>query len=149
MPEDLTLNQLVKIAIDAGIKIDFWDRIQQECGGASVNQSYVILITNSVFMTSRNKKCAEQKELVVDHGCELPTVQEYATLCVLTNKTFQKCLYRQGQAPCTYARSSTHVGGNPVVVGGATLVHLGVYGNSFDYESFGAGGRRIFRAIGL
>jgi len=148
MPEDLTLSLLVKIATDAGINIEFgWDAIQQEFGDVTVKQSYVILITNSVFMKSKNKSFAEHKELVVGHGCQMPTLQEYTALCVLTNKTFKKCLY--AQYPRTLGRSSTCIGRFPLLVGGSTPVSLRLSSfHGFDDQDLGAGGRRAFRAIG-
>jgi hypothetical protein len=143
MRKGLTLNQLVAIAAKAGMTVEiFWDKIVQELGDVPVEQTYVILITNSVFKESRNKSYALQKDLVGEHGCEMPTVQEYVALCVFTNIFFQKCLY--GQNPWTYGRTSTQFEGFPLIVGGSAPARLSVYNSDFGYEHCGAGGQRKF-----
>jgi predicted NAD-dependent protein-ADP-ribosyltransferase YbiA (DUF1768 family) len=144
MTKGTTLNQLIEVAKGAGLTVDLlWDRIIPALGDVPVDQTYSILITNSVFLNSRNKAYNLQKILVEGHGCVMPTVQEYVALCVYTNKVFKKCLY--GQNPWTYGRSSTHVGTIPLVVGGSAPAGLDVnYGSSFGFESSGAGGQRKF-----
>jgi hypothetical protein len=143
MCKGLTLNQLFAIAKQAGIKVSVWDEIVKELGDVPVEQTYVILITNSVFNESRRKIYDQQKELVSEHGCEMPTVQEYVALCVFTNKFFQKCLY--GQNPWTFGRSSTHVKSYPLVVGGFAPASLCVRTLfEFTHENYGAGGQRKF-----
>lgn len=150
MPQDLTANQLVQIAKDAGITIAARPGCLQEHGDIKIEQAYVVLITNSVFMNSRNKNVDEQKTLLTGYGCEMPTLQEYITVCVLTNKTFKKCLY--GQSPWTYGRSSTCLEGGPFIVGASHLTRLAINSATpedeerfhFDKETCGAGGQRKF-----
>jgi hypothetical protein len=143
MRKGLTLNQLVAIAAKAGMDVKIhWNKIVKELGDVPVEQTYVILITNSVFNESRRKSYDQQKELVGAHGCEMPTVQEYVALCVFTNKVFQKCLY--GQNPLTYGRTSTQVEGDPLIFGGSAPARLCVHNFVFVHESVGAGGQRKF-----
>ena len=142
MTKGTTLNQLIEIAKGEGMTVNIWDRITEELGDVAVEQTYGILITNSVFMNSRNKAFTLQKTLVEGHGCEMPTVQEYVALCVYTFKVFKKCLY--GQNPWTFGRSSTHVGNDPLVVGGSAPARLYVYDDNFPHEINGAGGQRKF-----
>jgi hypothetical protein len=145
MRKGLTLNQLVAIAAEKGMTVDIvWDRILQEQGDVPVEQTYVILITNNVFVDSRSKDYASQRDIVIGYGCEMPTVQEYVALCVFTNKCFQKYLY--GGNPLTFGRTSTHVGSHSLIVGGASAPGrlLGVYRSHWDNESKGVGGRRKF-----
>ena len=148
MPKGLTLNQLVAIAAEKGITVNVeWDQILPNQGNISVEQTYVILITDSIFRASRSKTYAQQQAVVAGHGCVMPTVQEYVALCVFTNKAFQKCLYRQGDAqnPWTYGRSSTHVDNYPLIVGGSDPARVDVYhyeNRGFVLEGDGVGGRR-------
>ena len=136
---------MVVIAREKGITVSVpWEQILQEHGNISVEQTYRILITNSVFKESRRTPFAQQQKLVDRHGCVIPTVQEYLALCVFTNKVFQKCLYRagNGQTPWTYGRSSTHVENYPLIVGGSAPARVDVHDDSFDAEDCGVGGRR-------
>ena len=144
MTKGTTLNQLEEIAKGEGITVDvLWDRIVPTLGDVAVEQTYGILITNNVFLNSRNKAFNSQKTLVEGDGCEMPTVQEYVALCVYTNKVFKKCLY--GQNPWTFGRSSTHVGNYPLVVGGSAPARLRVHNPAtLTMRSFGAGGQRKF-----
>jgi predicted NAD-dependent protein-ADP-ribosyltransferase YbiA (DUF1768 family) len=144
MTKGTTLNQLIEIAKGEGMDVEvLWDRIIPELGHVPVEQTYGILITNSVFMNSRAKTFDLQKPLVEGHGCVMPTVQEYVALCVYTNKVFKKCLY--GQNPWAYGRTSTHVENSPLVVGGSVPAHLSIRSSRYDVfgrEDYGAGGQR-------
>jgi hypothetical protein len=140
MPKGLTLNRLVKIAAQEGMRMDFtFGRILKELGDVPVEQTYVILITNSIFKGSQYKNYALHKECAAGHGCELPTVQEYVALCVFTSKVFKKYVY--GQKPLSYGRSSTHVAGISLVVGGSYPARLNV-SLGLEPGHSGAGGRR-------
>lgn len=140
-----TLNKLIEIAAQEGMTVDIlWNRIIEELGDVPVEQTYRILVTNNVFMESRNKDYKSQEVIVEGHGCVMPMVQEYVALCVFTSKIFKKCLYRQN--PLTYGRSSTHVQGDPLVVGGSAPGRLSVRIPHYDFgnESRGAGGQWKF-----
>ena len=144
MVKGTTLNQLVAIAEGLGMQVDFqWDRIIPVLGDVPIRQSYVILITNSVFVNSREKCYTLQKKLVQGHGCLMPTVQEYVALCVYTDKVFHDFLYGNSN-PRTLARSSTQVDHNPLVVGDSApgVLNVGYRGNFFYSEECGAGGKR-------
>ena len=145
MPKGLTLNQLAAIATAKGITVDVWDELLQEHGNVPVEQTYVIVITDSVFRISRSKIYAQQQELVARHRCVMPTVQEYVAHCVFTNIVYQKCIYRQDdeQTLWTYGRSSTHVQGFPLAVGcsGPARVDFDL-SLGFGAGVFGVGGQR-------
>jgi hypothetical protein len=143
MREGLTLRELVKMAAEKGITVDILgDKILEEIGDISIGQTYGVLITNNVFKDSRSKSYADQEKLVRGAGCEMPTVQESVALCFLT-QILGICLY--GQNPRTYGRTSTHVGGYPLVVGGSAPSRLDVSPEiGFDDEDCGAGCRRKF-----
>jgi predicted NAD-dependent protein-ADP-ribosyltransferase YbiA (DUF1768 family) len=143
MAKGTTLNQLIKIAKGEGMTIDVLiDRIIEEHGAVPVEQTYGILITNSVFMNSRNKEYNIQAMLVEEHGCVMPTVQEYVALCVYTNKVFKKCLFGRNQV--TYGGSSTHVGNYPLVVGGSGIGRFSISDSHIALGCNGAGGQRKF-----
>jgi hypothetical protein len=144
MPKGTTLNQLIQIAKAEGMTVHvLWDSIIQELGDVPVEQTYGILITNSVFSNSRSKAVNLQNKLVRRRGCQMPTVQEYIALLVFTYKAFKKCLY--GHNPSTFARSSTRVEDSPLVVGDLTSTARFYLGSSnFSDESRGAGGQRKF-----
>jgi hypothetical protein len=147
LPKGLTVNQLMQIGKEAGITMAARPGCLEEHGDIEVEQVYVVLITNSVFMKSRNKCTDAHNALVIEHKCELPTLQEYITLCVFTNKIFKKSLY--GQSPWTYGRSSTCLKGDAFVVGASSLERLSFNNPSdsdhrFNKEDCGAGGRRKF-----
>ena len=111
-----TLNKLIEIAAQERMQATIIDvAIIQEFGNVPVEQTHAILITNNVFKDSRNKAYKAQEILAKEHGCQMPTGQEYVALCVLTKKIFQKCLY--GHNPPTYGRSSSHVKSIPLAVG--------------------------------
>jgi hypothetical protein len=141
MAKGLTLNQLVAIAAEKGIIMNFrLGPILQQVGDVPVEQTYVILITNSVFKESRDKSYYLQEKLVRRHRCQMPTVQEYVALCIFTSKCFKKCLY--GRDPLTYGRSSTYAAGFFLAVGGSASGGLDVKNFHEVKEDFGAGGRR-------
>lgn len=143
MTRGLTLNQLVKIAMQKGMVIEFpGGKLLQNLGDIPVEQTYRILITNSVFINSRYMSYDVQKDLVSTHGCEMPTLQEYVALCVLTNTHFSQCLY--GKNPYTYGRSSTHHENRFLTVGGCALFTLYVDNDRLNSLSHGAGGKRKF-----
>jgi hypothetical protein len=143
MTKGTTLNQLIEIAKGEGMIVDVqWDRIIEELGDVPVEQTYGILITNNVFLNSRDNNVYSQEMLVKGHGCEMPTVQEYVALCVFTNKVFKKSLY--GQSPWTNGRSSMIVGNYPLSVGGSTSARLEINYGHFDNEDTGSGGQRKF-----
>jgi hypothetical protein len=143
MTKGTTLNQLIAIAKGEGMEVVVgWDPVIEKLGDVPVEQTYDILITNSVFINSRDNEFNLQKELVEGHGCKMPTVQEYVALCVFTNKVFKKCLY--GQNPMTFGRSSTHGANYPLVIGGSTSAILNIRNTCFDIRSYGAGGQRKF-----
>jgi hypothetical protein len=151
MTKGTTLNQLVEIAKGLGMTVDLsWGSIKPTLGDVPVEQTYGILITNNVFLQSRNKpfknlverdKAFNIKEtLVKGHRCEMPTVQEYVALWIYTNKVFSKCLY--GPSPATYGWSSTHIENYPLVVGGSTPKRLNIDSMRFSFAFGGAGGKR-------
>ena len=141
MTKGLTLNQLVVIAEKARIKVSVPDEISIELGDVPVEHTYRIVITNNVFINSRVKSYDKQQELVLEIGCEMPTVQEYVALCIFTKVIFNICLY--GRTPLTYGRSSTHVWGYPLVVVGRTPARLDLNAHHpVGHEDCGAGGRR-------
>jgi predicted NAD-dependent protein-ADP-ribosyltransferase YbiA (DUF1768 family) len=151
MTKGTTLNQLIEIAKGEGMTVEvLWDRIIPELGDVPIEQTYGILITNSVFKYSRQIDYSTQKILVEGQGCEMPTVQEYVALCVFTNKVFKKCLY--GKNPRTYGRSSTHIGEFPLIVGfsfiaqneGVASTRLFVRHSRYDHDDRGAGGQKKF-----
>jgi hypothetical protein len=120
-------------------------------GVVAVEESYRILITNSVFNKSRNTNYDSQVILVEGYGCKMPAVQEYVALCVYTYKAFKKCLY--GHDPITYGRSSTNEKSWPMVVGNfnhaiprlAAPAGFSIYPDLLYYkgaEAVGAGGQR-------
>lgn len=138
-----TLNKLTKIAWEEGMQVIVpWNAIIEELGDVPVEQTYTILITNNVFIDSRNKNYKAQEILAEEHGCQMPTGQEYVALCVFAKKIFQKCLY--GQNPLTYGHSSTHVQGFPLAVGGPAPGRLCVCSFNFDSEYLGVGGKWKF-----
>jgi hypothetical protein len=140
MEKGLTLNQLVEIGANEMTVDVGWDQILQEVGDVPVAQTYVVLISNNVFKQSRKRNYALQAKCLAKHGCEMPTVQEYVALCVFTYKSFKKSLY--GDSPMTFGRSSTYVGGCPLIIGGSSREHLSVYDSHYSPLSLGAGGRR-------
>ncbi len=116
MTKDLALNRLKAIGKDSRIDVHFsWSGISIELGDVRVEHTYRVLITNNVIINSRNKSYDKQDELLVEIGCEMPTVQEYAALCIFTKLIFKKCLY--GENPRTFGRSSTKVVGYSSFVG--------------------------------
>jgi len=92
--------------------------ILTELGEDAVEESYVVLITNNVFINSRSKFYLEQCELVRDeHQCQLPTALEYMGLIVLTRKIYNQSLYWRD--PWSGGRSSTVFKEFPLLVGGS------------------------------
>lgn len=138
-----TLNKLIEIAAQEGIRVVIpWNAISEELGDVPIEQTYTILITNNVFMDTRNKTHKSQEVIVKGHGCVMPTGQEYVALCVFMQKIFQKCIY--GQNPWTHGRSSTHVQKIPLSVGGSAPGSLCVRRSNFGHECHGAGGQWKF-----
>ena len=143
MCEGLTLRELVTMAAKKGITVDIWfGKILEEIGDIPIMQTYGVLITNNVFKNSRSKRYADQEELCFEIGCEMPTVQEYVALCALTQQMYEECLY--GQDPVTYGRSSTHVEGFPLVVGGSVPSQFLVRASRMFFEHHGVGGCQKF-----
>ena len=146
-----TLNKLIEIAAQEGMQVLVpWNAIIEELGDVPVEETSIILITNSVFMGTREENYNSQNTLVEGHGCQMPMGREHVALCVFAKKIFQKCLYgKNGQNLPTYGRSSTHVQGIPLVVGGfdhrgRLSVNDNVSFDSIDDETFGAGGQLKF-----
>ena len=146
MTKGLTLKQLVAIAEAKGIAVNLVrDEILREHGNVAVEQTYIIVITDSVFKKSRSKTYAQQQALVGGHKCVMPIVQEQVAHWVFTNIVFRKCLYSQsnGQILWTYGRSSTRVGNYSLVVGGSAPARVDVFRDyGLDDEVIGVGGRR-------
>jgi hypothetical protein len=113
-------------------------------GEDAVEETYVVLITNNVFINSRSKPYWEQCAFARDeHQCELPTALEYIGLIVLTRKIYNQCLY--GENPWTFGRSSTVFEVFPLVVGGSDRSYFDVcFTDCYGEEEDGAGGRRKF-----
>jgi hypothetical protein len=135
-------NQKLNQRLDKINRLVDWKPLEARLSRIPVEQTYRILVTNTVFMGSRNKNYKSQERIVEGHGCVMPIVQEYVALCVFTSKIFKKCLY--GQNPLTSGRSSTHLQGFPLVVGGSAPARLCVSPYYFDSKNDGAGGRRKF-----
>jgi hypothetical protein len=147
MTKGTTLNQLIAIAKGDGMSVGvLWHPTIEELGDVPAEQTYGILITNSVFFKSRLLHCDKQEILVKGHGCMMPTVQEYVALCVFTNKVFKKCLYGQNPSTSerTYGRSSTRVGISCFVVGRSARDCLNVSYYRSAHENHGAGAQRKF-----
>ncbi len=143
LPEDLTLRQIVKIAKGQGIEVEIhWSRILQDIGDVAIKQAFPCMLANNVFKDSRNKNYDEQCVLVRGHGCELPTVEQYIIQIVLIQKISNQSLCLFGEYPLTYGRSSTHVQGFLLVVGGSAPGRLGVLDFGWGRGTSGAGGRR-------
>jgi hypothetical protein len=137
-----TLNQVLKIAKEAGIDVDIRDLLVEQFGDLPVLQTEGALVTNHVFNNSRNKSYEAQAELVKEFKCELPRLLEATALCVFTQSDFKRCLY--GKDPWTFTRCFERVSTWLLVVGGSAPSRLGVSYSSFDDEDDGAGGRRKF-----
>ena len=141
MTKGLTLNQLVAIAAKARITVHFGcNGILKELGDVPVEHTYRVVITNNVFINSRNKSYEVLLKDVLEIGCEMPPVQEYVALCIYTQKIFNLCLY--GQDRWKYGRSSTHVKKCPLAVGFSAPSCLVVDIQSRDLGRHGAGGHR-------
>jgi hypothetical protein len=141
MPKGLTLRKIVTIAAENGIPVNIrWSQILREIGDISIEEAYVILMTNNVFEKSRNDWNHERFCSAL--RCKMPSALEYVVLCVFTELMFGESLY--GRDPLTYGRSSTCVRGYPVLVGGSSptarlRVGTGGFCNRWYY---GVGGRR-------
>jgi predicted NAD-dependent protein-ADP-ribosyltransferase YbiA (DUF1768 family) len=141
MREGLTLRELVNIAADNGITVkgpcveisinEFLKRL----GDIPIRQTYKVLITNNVFKNSGSKSHREQKKLVREVGCEMPTIQEYVALCVFAQMIFKECLYGG-----THGRSSTLLEGYPLQIGDFTPSELHIDTSGYDLAWYGAGG---------
>ena len=142
----LNLNQMIEIAAKEGMKVRIWnDQILIEQGTASIQQTCIIMIANNVFKDTRDKRYAAQKDLIeTKHGFELPAMLDSVTLCVLTRIKTKGAICLFGQNPLTYGRTSTHVEGHPLSVGGSAPARLLVSDGIVDGEIFGAGARRKF-----
>lgn len=94
MRKGLSYNQLVKIAADQGMDVTSLSTEFPELAELPVEQTYRVLITNSIFIGTQREEGGhfERKSVVEKHGCEVPTIQEYVALCVFTNIFFNKCL---------------------------------------------------------
>ncbi len=139
MIKDDNLKMLIEIATQDGMQIKVDDDIIEELGDVPVKQTDTILITNSVFIGTRDKDYKSQESLAEGHGCQIPTGQAYVALCVFTQKILQNCLYgKNGQNLPTYGHSSTsyHVLEIPIIlaVGGSIPGQL-----SIDDDDFGSG----------
>ncbi len=144
LSEDLTLRQIVQIALGQGIEVKIYgDQVLLEIGDVAIKQVFPCMLANNVFKDSRKKNYDEQCVLVRGHGCELPTVEQYIIQIVLINKISNQSLCLFGENPLTYGRSSTRVLGFPLIVGGSASGRPVVRSSSFfGYECYGVGGRR-------
>jgi hypothetical protein len=141
MTKGTTYKQLKEIAGGEGMTFQvLLKRITAELGDVAVEKSYRILISNNVLLGSRDKDYNPQKTFVAGLGCEMPTIQEYLALCVHTFKVFKKCLY--GETPWTLGCSSTHIGGNPVLMGACRPEQLVIDDSIQGNAETGAGGTR-------
>lgn len=142
MCKGITLINLVKIAGDIGIKIKFIvDTILERLGDESTLQTYRVLVTNNIFLSSRYQTRQTHVRNAVMKDCELPTLREYVTLCVFAKKVFNKNLYPD------FGRSSTQMDCYDVIVGNFHSDELEV--DTIPYfccqQNHGAGGRKTTR----
>lgn len=142
LSEDLTLNQIVENAKAQGIAAVFLNsEILSEIGDVPIKLAFPCMLANNVFKDSRKENYDAQCDRVRRHGCELPTAEQYIIPIVLKNKISGQCLF--GQEPMTYGRSSTVIGGRPVIIGGtATADFLVDTDSGYDAECYGVGARR-------
>jgi len=145
LPDGITLREIVEIARNQGITIHFsWTEILTEIGDVAIAQVFPCMLANNIFKDSRNKNFDDQLVLMMEHGCKLPTVEQYIMHIVLIQKISNQCLF--GVSPLTYGRTITICQDLALVIGSSSRGSLFASGSSDDceYESVGAGGSRKF-----
>ena len=97
IPRGLTFTKLVALAEspkqgNSG-RIVFWDRFQQEFGEIPVDETYRIVISNSLLWSSSSPNDHLAQGLVTGHEGNIPRVLEVSTLSILTNMVFSTRLF--------------------------------------------------------
>ncbi len=125
-----------------------WNKISEELDNVPEEDTGPEMISNAPVTETRSKTDAAQETRVRDEvGFDgKPSLIQYLALLIATQKELKICLY--GEKPLTYGRTSTQVGGSPLVVGSSAPGRLSVISRDWDNESRGAGGRRKLYAIG-
>ena len=161
-PKGCSLNTLLLIAREQGVPIKHvWDRASTELGEVRSAASEVVVMTNSVFLNSRDLTAFYQQALVNQIRCEMPDVVSAVAFFVLT------CLNSPASDPTrlfyiallpTYTRCQEEVDRHRLVVGGFSPPRWGmedlsppgleVLRSYDDHEFVGVGGLWKFKASG-
>lgn len=146
----LTLRQLMDTASKEGITVSItWDRILEQFGNVPVEHTYRVMISNNLVTETRNSGYSDQEGRMRSLGCELPSAQEYVTVCIFQQIFNTKYLY--WKQPFSFGRSSSLVNGQRPLVVGASYdptrfcvvdTSLGNALNSGVSNSWGAGCKR-------
>lgn len=143
IPKGLTLNKLIKLArspkLGNAVNLGYiWNRISEEIGNIPVDKTYRIVITNNIFIESRDLSVSAQKNLVRKMGCEMPKILEAAALLVVTYTSFWQRLYHN--KPWTYTCCSEQVDGQQLIIGGFAPCGPTIFSSNIDSDQRGVGG---------
>ncbi|MBP9842255.1 MAG: F-box protein [Simkaniaceae bacterium] len=91
LPEGLTLRKVT--ALPGARFAHMWPAILEEQGDIPLPTTTLVAITNHILSGSRNLMSFQQKQLLQEQGCEMPSVLAVATLAILTQKDSGIMLY--------------------------------------------------------
>ncbi len=114
MPKGLTVAKVIDLAKSpkgANQTVVFANvHFEHNFKDTPINETYSILITNSVISESRKLSFQGHQQLLNELGCEMPGVLEALTLAILSYKTSEMPGIRLlNESPETFTRTSTEV----------------------------------------
>jgi len=152
MPKGLTLNQLRELAEQP--KMGYGSKFSKLCykvsdvyGDQEIEESYWVLMTNSMIEESKMKTYAEQQALIQEKTegvCQLPHLLEVAICCFMNHVSEDRYMF--GWRPQIYTRCQEEIDDQHVFVGGYYESGLSIDRrvDSFTSSSYGIAACRRF-----
>jgi hypothetical protein len=151
MPKGLTLNKLSNLVQDPrkGMQSNFdrhsWRRAFEQLGEEAIDESYWVLLTNSLVVEFKNLEILQQKLLIIENngqGWSIPRVLE-ASVCAFMNHA--SCgNYLFGTNPLTYTRCEETISWYQLVLGGFDSLGL-VLNFHYNFDQVVHGAAACFR----
>jgi hypothetical protein len=152
IPKGLTINKLIEIAKSPkqGSATRFHyicQEILKHFGDMKVENTYRIMISNSILKGTRDQPVNSLQEMLSQIGCEIPRAIELATLCVLSYISALEFppprLY--ADRPCTYSYCFEKIEEASLLVGGYSLqrilsgINITINKYKLHEDAYGAG----------